>query len=221
MKKAILISIKPEWVEKILNGEKTIEIRKTMPNCELPIDVYIYCTKEKPYLLREIENKNNIFLALTSRSDCHNYDTEYGMNCEYERECCDSLNGKVVAKFTLNEISNIYASRQGCGRLNNPEDFEWFYSLGLVADDKNSSVYSQDYGVKTEKWSCLSQEELHKYLKYKNGYAWHIDNREIFDKPKELSEFKVEKERKTGSFSWIERSKLTKAPQSWCYVEVE
>ena len=27
----ILISIKPEWVKKILNGEKTIEIRKTAP----------------------------------------------------------------------------------------------------------------------------------------------------------------------------------------------
>ena len=43
--KSILISIKPKWVAKILNGEKTIEIRKTAPKCELPIDVYIYCTK--------------------------------------------------------------------------------------------------------------------------------------------------------------------------------
>ena len=45
--KEILISIKPKWVEKILNGEKTIEIRKTMPKCELPCKVYIYCTKGK------------------------------------------------------------------------------------------------------------------------------------------------------------------------------
>ena len=36
--KAIMISIKPKWVAKILNGEKTIEIRKAMPKCELPID---------------------------------------------------------------------------------------------------------------------------------------------------------------------------------------
>lgn len=49
MSKAILISIKPKWVAKILNGEKTIEIRKTMPKCKLPIDVYIYCTKDKKY----------------------------------------------------------------------------------------------------------------------------------------------------------------------------
>lgn len=43
--KSILISIKPEWVAKILNGEKTIEVRKTAPKCDLPIEVYIYCTK--------------------------------------------------------------------------------------------------------------------------------------------------------------------------------
>lgn len=47
MKKAILMAIKPQYLFKILNGEKTIEIRKTIPNCELPIDVYLYCTKEK------------------------------------------------------------------------------------------------------------------------------------------------------------------------------
>lgn len=43
--KSILISIKPQWVAKILNKEKTIEVRKAAPKCELPVDVYIYCTK--------------------------------------------------------------------------------------------------------------------------------------------------------------------------------
>ena len=43
--KSILISIRPKWVAEILKREKTIEIRKTAPKCELPIDVYIYCTK--------------------------------------------------------------------------------------------------------------------------------------------------------------------------------
>ncbi len=31
MSKAVLISIRPKWVEKIANGEKTIEVRKTKP----------------------------------------------------------------------------------------------------------------------------------------------------------------------------------------------
>ena len=33
MKRAILMSIQPQWLEKILNREKVIEIRKTIPKC--------------------------------------------------------------------------------------------------------------------------------------------------------------------------------------------
>ena len=44
MAKAVLISIRPEWVEKILDGEKTLEVRRTRPNMETPFKVYIYCT---------------------------------------------------------------------------------------------------------------------------------------------------------------------------------
>ena len=44
MSKAVLISIRPEWVEKILSVEKTLEVRKTRPNMETPFKCYIYCT---------------------------------------------------------------------------------------------------------------------------------------------------------------------------------
>ena len=44
--KAILMSIKPEWCEKIFSGEKTVEVRKTAPKLELPFKVYVYQTKE-------------------------------------------------------------------------------------------------------------------------------------------------------------------------------
>lgn len=44
MAKAVLISIRPEWVEKILAGEKTLEVRKTRPNVGTPFKCYIYCT---------------------------------------------------------------------------------------------------------------------------------------------------------------------------------
>ena len=44
MARAVLISIRPEWVKMILNGEKTLEIRKTCPKLETPFKVYIYCT---------------------------------------------------------------------------------------------------------------------------------------------------------------------------------
>lgn len=78
--KAIMISIKPEWVCKILNGEKTIEIRKTKPSCDLPVKVYIYCTK------------NN----------------GKGIGKYPFYQFCDDrlnhLNGKVVAEWHLKEI---------------------------------------------------------------------------------------------------------------------
>lgn len=44
MGQAVLISIRPEWVSKILSGEKTLEVRKTRPKLETPFKVYIYCT---------------------------------------------------------------------------------------------------------------------------------------------------------------------------------
>lgn len=44
--KSVLISIRPQWVEKIASGQKTIEVRKTAPK-EVPFKAYIYCSKEK------------------------------------------------------------------------------------------------------------------------------------------------------------------------------
>ena len=41
--KSVLISIRPKWTEKIANGEKTIEVRKSAPQ-EVPFKAYIYCT---------------------------------------------------------------------------------------------------------------------------------------------------------------------------------
>lgn len=45
MSKAILMSINPRWCELIARGEKTIEIRKTIPqDLNPPFKVYIYMT---------------------------------------------------------------------------------------------------------------------------------------------------------------------------------
>ena len=45
MSKAVMLSIRPKWVEKIARGEKTIEVRKTRPKMETPFKCYIYCTQ--------------------------------------------------------------------------------------------------------------------------------------------------------------------------------
>ncbi len=47
MNKAVMLSIRPKWVEKIASGEKTIEVRKTRPKLGTPFKCYIYCTLPK------------------------------------------------------------------------------------------------------------------------------------------------------------------------------
>lgn len=55
-KEALLLSIKPKSLSAILYENKTIDIRtNVLPREKLPIDVYLYCTKEKPII---IENGN-------------------------------------------------------------------------------------------------------------------------------------------------------------------
>lgn len=52
MAKAVVISIRPEWVSRILGGEKTLEVRKSRPKLETPFKCYIYCAKgRKPWVL--------------------------------------------------------------------------------------------------------------------------------------------------------------------------
>ena len=42
MSKAVLISIRQEWCQKIMEGRKTIEVRKTRPKMNPPFKCYIY-----------------------------------------------------------------------------------------------------------------------------------------------------------------------------------
>lgn len=85
---------------------------------------------------------------------------------------------------------------------------------------------------------CLSYEELETYLGKFVGYGWHISDLKIYDKPKELYDFRpwCEKSRKTddnlemccncknaffdddGAFF---DCGLTTAPKTWCYIEEE
>ena len=186
MRKAIMISIKPKLVAKILNGEKTIEIRKNMPKCDLPIDVYIYCTKDKQGIFKER----------------HNGYTLLNQNKWIQSE----MNGKVVAKFTLNNVEE-YINGHNCDYI------------------KHNASSCLDF-EKILKPSCVNEEELYLYAEDLHFYAWYINNLEIFDEPKELSEFKhLIKGNKLDHFidaiNYVGGLPLTKAPQSWRYVEVE
>lgn len=208
MKKAILISIRPEWVADILDGEKTIEIRKTAPKCELPIDVYIYCT--------EPHAKEVLSLFVADARPLFD-----GRAAEFiERKRVDApgmrwsiCNGKVVAKFTLNKIENFI---NGMNEL----ELEW--------DGKPDAEYDYFAYEKALDKACLTYEEADKYCPDQSFYAWHISDLEIFDKPKELSDFRSlsktyhhDHESMVDYYERKEARRLKRAPQSWRYVEVE
>ncbi|MCM1259650.1 MAG: ASCH domain-containing protein [Prevotella sp.] len=108
MKQAILMSIQPQYLVDILNGKKTIEIRKTMPKCDFPIDVYLYCCKSKPFLYGYYAESDYNDMPLSG----FGYATSF---CAYEDENASyrtaNFNGKVVAKFTLNRIRETFNSK--------------------------------------------------------------------------------------------------------------
>ena len=98
MSKAVLISIRPEWARKILNGSKTVEIRKTAPKCGVPFKCYIYCTTGGKGALMVKANEGAP--AITAESA---YEREQAEAFGYE-----AANGKVVAEFTCNKIGTVY-----------------------------------------------------------------------------------------------------------------
>ena len=203
--KAILISDHAKWCALMMNGIKKAEIRKgtalyraTQKLIEENgyAEFYVYCTKGKQGIFKER----------------HNGYTLLNQNKWIQSE----MNGKVIFKFRCYKVEEL----KTCER----------HSAELIDQ------------------SCLSANEFYDYLtKGKNflgqvlGCAIHISNLEIFDKPKELSEFYLGfrnnyYKREFGLDTHIDKydvlvqptkngyeytNKLTKAPQNFCYVEVE
>ena len=96
-----MISIHPEWVEKILNGEKTIETRPWKPKGELPLEVLIYVAKRKePYLYYIDKSKYEHYELMSD-------DELLLAELLTENVSFTKLNGKVVAKFILNKAEEI------------------------------------------------------------------------------------------------------------------
>ena len=108
-----------------------------------------------------------------------------------------TLNGKIVAEcdFEVQSLERIGDYIRFAG----VEDGEWL----------NNMYY--------EYKSCLSEEELFNYVKDK-FYAIHIKNLNIFDKPRELSDYcKEEKIRNSLYSSFLIKTPIKNAPQNMMY----
>ena len=81
---------------------------------------------------------------------------------------------------------------------------EWKYLPDFIRLSERMYYISGDDGEKT----CLSYKEIEEYGKGKTLYGWHISDLKIYDKPRELSEFRN-----------MNGQPIKRAYQSWGYVE--
>jgi hypothetical protein len=211
--KAVLLSIRPEWCQKIFGGEKTIEVRKTVPNLETPFTVYVYQTKHKGgnATVREVLN------------------SVYG-------------GGKVIGSFVCDRVEEYegeFWDDDTYERIQEPWEPSDFAEYGEYEYDtigENGEFYGK--GIELSKQSCLSWNELRKYVGQglKDFYGWHITEPKLFDKPKMVTEFavygrcaqecseydicmKYDSEETRVECPDFAKAPLKRAPQSWCYVE--
>ncbi len=196
--KSILISIKPEYVEKILNREKIYEIRRTIPKewkeylegktliKPAPSKWYIYCTKPKKWYVYSkcgVTSDELVWKTKDKVKMCDGFEF-WGDNCE-------TLNGRVVAEFTLKNISYWQPY--------------WTPEVMHICDISEKS--------------CVSIEDLMKYCGDEIIYALHIEDLKIYDKSKKLSEFSSISKRMKGKESRFTSHLLQRPPQSWMFVE--
>ena len=180
--KSVMISIQPKWVEKIVNGEKTIEIRKNRPKIETPFNCYIY-------------------MSQGDLKDLGSY-----------REWIYKTRKKVIGEFVCDKVYSI-KNRGFC------------FSVATEGESITDEIARQ---------SCLDYYDMVNYLGDKYGYGLHITDIKIYDKPKELSEFrpicKFEGKdaicalfcpnwKYDGGLFFECTRKVTRPPQSWQYVE--
>ena len=194
--KAVLMAFSPKECEKILSGEKTAAVRKVAPKLETPFKVYVYmtATKERCRLWEYITAYQNSKGVIVNGSQ-----KVVGEFVCYEKECF------AVGSLRCDAIEDL-----AC--LSYQEMIEYFY--------------------KPEE---LDGETV------KAGTALHITEPKRYDTPKELSEFvscKYYKDEECllsnkthckyrvldlnpdGSVNIFEcRKRVTRAPQSWMYVE--
>lgn len=170
----------------------------------------LYCTKGKPYLV-----KKEINYIDTKRKE-----VKYLIGNKYAYD--NWINGEIVAECDY-EVEEI--------KLNEYDDYNFSHY---------SFMYFETETLQEEelcKQSCLTADELDEYLdlyKYKKvyGYAIHIKNLHVFDKPRKLKEFKQKGEYQCSKSKcpYFDTEKchyageclyekiITKAPQNMMYV---
>lgn len=162
--KAILMSIKPRYVCEILNGNKTIEVRKKFPKDYVGW-VYIYCTKGKENLYKDyyvMSGKEGYFLT----------------------KCGDveKLNGKVVGRFWCDKVNRYDIQSPLMEQHSIYKNGQYHFELETCHNDlvDYALINPNDLFKYLKETSDTEEATL---------YGLQISRLEVFEEPKELKDF--------------------------------
>lgn len=191
MSKAVLISIRPRWCEKIAGGEKTIEVRKTRPKLETPFKCYIYCTKgivgdDALWVLDAPSRREYLITAVSANLE--------------RAEGASKGNGMVIGEFTCDRIYKI-----------DKDSVDFIFTC----DHGGYPIYKKAAEECCGLCVAMPDNELFDYLGHRQAYGWHISNLKIYDRSKAPEAFTGLRDTKFGAAPY----EIKRAPQSWCYVE--
>ena len=209
---AVMISTQSEWVEKIANRKKTIEVRKTAP--EVPFKAYIYCTKAKPYLYREANPPFELFL-----------DSQLYKGKGYDDRL---FSGKVIGEFVCDKVIKTCGWRlrgdtQQCAKRTTAE--EAFPELACLTIDEIVK-YAGSENREVCGWHI---SDLKIYDKPKALVEFHKCGAKSFEELSDTEDLCSYCSRTSFCEGcWCDEAyqnyldvdfALTRAPQGWCYVE--
>ena len=126
MSKAVMLSIRPKWCEKIISGEKTIEVRKTKPKLETPFKCYIYCT---------LQGCNEFF-----RVDLG------GDVAKWNRDKWANRKGNVIGEFTCDRIDRLAPANEPYGVYDIDDDYVFQTCL------ENGALWDYGHGTPLYGW---------------------------------------------------------------------
>ena len=194
--KSVMLPIQPKWVERIITGKKTVEVRKTRPKIETPFKCYIYMT------------------ATRERCRFWEYMTAYQNS---EGGILDGSQ-KVIGEFVCSRIDRI-----GKRGINNNFDY-CYLSLSKwdnddieieIADIQKSCISKSELNAYGANSFCLYAwhiSDLKIYDKPK-------ELGEFYKTCEEKSCRMCDWEREYDVCACAYKKPITRPPQSWVYVD--
>ena len=177
--KAILLSIRPEHAYNILNGNKTLELRKSVPKGFVGW-VYVYVTKAKPAIVWHPTD-----CVWSNWEEISHDDDIYGL---WDWKELAQLNGTIPFRFWFDEYETYTYKKHGLERYTDVAEYDIKYD-------------------ELEKLQ-LDYREVEKYGQGKTLYAWHIKNLQIFDEPIALSEFGLKRAPQSWYYIYINKKSV-------------